>query len=474
MTTPEFRLAWFRLGTRKRAATRQDSAARPGARSGTDGAAPAVANAGGPDAVPSTGTRRGSWLRGFPVELCIVVLAALDVWLAMDDEIALGWNIQALAQDDPSLPHSIVLSAISCLALFARRRFPFITLLITVPGFFVGWAQLAAMVALWTLARRKQLAWQTIVGALLVAACRFVTWPPELFFEDSWRSHALDAIWSAIVAGLPVALGLLAAAREELAARYTELTQSRERERQLHAIAVREQERTRLARDMHDGVSHQVTLIAMQAGALKVAADDESTAQSADTIRQLSLRTLGELREMVGLLRSSATQQAGDGCQHDLSGLARLINESEVDAALLASELPEQLPAEVSSAAYRTVQEALTNVCKHAPGAAATVRVYHSDDQLHVHVRNTAASEAPSANLPSGGYGLAGLAERAEQLGGSFAAATLTSGGFELHASYPLGPNPSEPSSPADLAVRESTDAGAGTTTEPLSTAAAD
>ncbi|MQA07621.1 MAG: sensor histidine kinase [Pseudonocardiaceae bacterium] len=415
MTTPELTLGWLRLGGKGRV---------------SDGAG---ASRRGTLAIPPRA-------RGPLADVLAVVLSALDVWLAMPDEVAVQWKIQASAQDDPSLPHSIALSAVACLALLARRRFPFTTLLVIVPGFLIGWAQLAAMIALWTLARRKLLGWQTVAGAALVAISRFLMWPLDEFVALSWREHALDVMWSLVVAGLPVALGLLAAARQELDARYTELKRSKEREQRLHAIAVREQERTRLAREMHDGVSHQVTLIAMQAGALKVAAPDEPTEQSADTIRQLSLQTLSELREMVGLLRTNA-QQAENGCQLDPGTLDELAQNADVEVALHVQELPEHLPPEVSAAAYRTVQEALTNVYKHAPGANADVHVRVEQDVLLVEVLN-GAPENPPDSLPSGGYGLAGLAERAEQLGGSFHAAATDDGGFGVRVSYPLQPAP--------------------------------
>jgi signal transduction histidine kinase len=91
----------------------------------------------------------------------------------------------------------------------------------------------------------------------------------------------------------------------------------------------------------------------------------------------------------------------------------------------------------VSAAAYRTVQECLTNVHKHAPGAAATVRIHRDRDGLRVEVRNERSGQSVSG-LPSGGHGLTGLAERARLLGGSFETKDTEDGGFRVRARYPL------------------------------------
>ncbi|HEX2290986.1 MAG TPA: ATP-binding protein, partial [Pseudonocardiaceae bacterium] len=101
--------------------------------------------------------------------------------------------------------------------------------------------------------------------------------------------------------------------------------------------------------------------------------------------------------------------------------------------------MPEQLPAPVSQAAYRTVQEALTNVRKHAVGAAAAVRVVGQRDTLMVEVRNDPPHTRPSG-LPSGGHGLVGLRERTGLLGGTFHAGPTPEGGFRVEATYPIQP----------------------------------
>lgn len=346
-------------------------------------------------------------------------IAVLDVWLV-------------IPEDAPT--YSLTFSSIACAALACRRRFPFLTVLATIPGFFVGWSQLAAMIALGFLAYRKGMHWQTWVGAGLVIACRFVLWPwPEMLALD-WRQHVLDLIYGLIVAGMPVVLALLILARRDLSHRLAELDASRDRERRMHARAVRADERARLAREMHDVVSHEVTLIAMQANTLECAKTPDEVAAAAGTIRQLSTRTLEELRSLVGVLRSSTNEELPTP---RLTDLGALIRDVDVPVRLKVDNVPETLPTQVSAAAFRTVQEALTNVHKHAPGAAATVRVVADDDALHVAVRNDRPCQ-PSRSLPSGGHGLAGLAERALRLDGTFHARSTDDGGFEVRADYPI------------------------------------
>ncbi|HEY0454428.1 sensor histidine kinase [Actinophytocola sp.] len=351
-----------------------------------------------------------------------VVLAVLDVWLV-------------IPPDAPG--YSLWLSGAAVAAMVMRRHVPFLAVLVTVPGFLTGWSQLAAMVALGTLAKRRGWNWQLVVSSILVFCCYFIIWPLSEFAAMTWREHALDVIWGVIVAGMPVAIGLLITARQELSARIDDLATSRERENALYAETVRAAERAMLAREMHDVVSHQVTLIAMQAGALQVVTTDDAAKDTATTIRQLSTRTLEELRNLVGVLRSG---DAADGAQPGLDELGDLVRNFRSDAvpvALDVSAEPSRLPRSVSHAVYRTVQEALTNVRKHAAGARASVKVLAEHDTLLVEVRNGRAGARPPA-LPSGGHGLIGLRERAGLLGGTFQAGPTSEGGFRVSATYPL------------------------------------
>jgi signal transduction histidine kinase len=181
-------------------------------------------------------------------------------------------------------------------------------------------------------------------------------------------------------------------------------------------------------------VSHDITLIAMQAGVLAATPEAERAEQTAKVVRQLSTRILEELRSLVGVLRSSAED---DGPQPGIGELDQLVQGCEVPVHLTVDGVPEQLPAKVSAAPYRTVQECLTNVRKHAPGGAATVLIRGAGDILNVEVRNE-SPRRPVTPPPSGGHGLTGLAERARLLGGSCETAPTEDGGFRVRSSYPV------------------------------------
>ncbi|WP_440900134.1 sensor histidine kinase [Actinosynnema sp.] len=350
------------------------------------------------------------------LDVAAVAVAALDVWLRVLPE-AEGY--------------SRVLSGVAVLAVVFRRRCPFLVVLLTIPGFLFGWSQLAAMIALGTLAWLRPRSAQTAVGAGLVWFSRFFLWPVEEFLALPWTAHVHDAIYGGIVAGMPVAIGLLAHVRAELSARVRELAAGRERERALHARAVRADERARLAREMHDVVSHQVSLIAVQAGALRVTVRDPDAKQVAGNIRMLSTRTLNELRELVSVLRA-----ADEPPQPGVADLPQLL--LGTDVSLRVDGPVRDLPAPVSGAVYRTVQEALTNVRKHAEGASAAVVVVSDGERVSAEVRNGAPPDRGGAGLPSGCHGLVGLRERAALLRGRFHAGPTDDGGFVVRVDFPL------------------------------------
>jgi signal transduction histidine kinase len=363
--------------------------------------------------------RASSLARGITSDVIAVLIAVADVWALFPSK---------------AQTYNIVLSFVACVAMVFRRKWPFLAVLVTVPGYLAGWATVASMIALGTLAKRRQLHWLTWVGTGLVFIGAFVRWPLDEFIAQTWREHARWAIFAVIYSGMPLAIGLLISVRQELTTRLAQLAASRSREIRLQEETVRSAERARLAREMHDVVSHQVTLIAMQAGALQVSAHDDESRQAARTIRQLSTRTLEELRGLVGVLRSGL---GDDDAQPGLDELGALARDFDIKVTVAMEALPDRLPAPVSRAAYRTVQEALTNVRKHAVGAGASVRVVAQQDMLFVEVRND-RPRTLSAGLPSGGHGLVGLRERTGLLGGTFHAGPTPEGGFRVEATYPI------------------------------------
>ncbi|MGW7448588.1 sensor histidine kinase [Kitasatospora sp. NPDC054795] len=332
----------------------------------------------------------------------------------------------------------VALSTLAAVALFWRRRFPVTVLLLTMPGSFVDEIWLAPITAVYSVAAERPRPRIVIPCGVLFALVEFFHWPLPEGLLDLSRTTALDAIQAVMLAAGPAATGLLARTRRELAARLDELTRGQERESRLLAERVLISERGRLAREMHDVVSHQVSLISIQAGALQVSSPDPAAVTAARTIRELSVRTLDELRQMVGVLRGTGgLPDAPLAPQPRLADLPRLIEESGLtaDSELVPGDRP--WPEAVERAAYRTVQEALTNITKYAPEAAVHVRVRAKGRRLRVEVRNDAPPLHPTETLPGGGHGLVGLRERAQLLGGTLTAGPTPDGGFEVRAELP-------------------------------------
>jgi signal transduction histidine kinase len=398
-------------------------------------------------------------MRPSVVNAGVFLLCVLEA-LALRDHLP-GWQ----------LPGALATAGL----LTVRRRFPRTVMVLSLPSLAMGYLWLPVIFALCTLAARARHRWEPAAGALAVAAVSFAPWPWLGEISWDWQSTTLTTLFSGLLATAPAALGLLLRKRGELALRLAELTASREREQALAAEQAVTRERARLARDMHDTVVHHISLIALQAGALEATATDDAGRSMAAGVREHSCQALDELRHMLGLLRLPPTADAppavdappGTRWQPDtmrpsvtagadqapvppvpdvalphgpaLAELPRLIMAAgpwvrmDVDAEL--GDCPEP----VQQAAYRIVQEAVTNARKHAPGAEVEAALRRECGELRISVRNGPGT-APAHPLPSGGHGLLGLRERAALLGGTLYAAAEPDGGFLVRAWLPLCP----------------------------------
>ncbi len=216
------------------------------------------------------------------------------------------------------------------------------------------------------------------------------------------------------------------------------LTERAERERHLLAERARAEERGRLAGEMHDVVTHRVSLMVLQAGALRVTASDEATRRAAEELRAAGCQALEELRDLVGILRTAPEEDRTPSPD----GLAALVAEST--AAGVPTELIEVGDRSLASpvvgrTTYRVVREALTNVHQHACGARVTVTVAYDGGGVRVTVRNTRPSGSPDSALvrTGSGLGIAGLRRRIELVHGCLRAGPEPGGGFCVAAELP-------------------------------------
>lgn len=227
-----------------------------------------------------------------------------------------------------------------------------------------------------------------------------------------------------------------------LVRRHAELTrQLAERTHELDALRAQRardamlDERRRIARELHDVVAHTVSVMVVQAGGARAqAALDPARALAAlDQVEATGTETLAELRRLFGLLHPGAGRGLGD-----LDALVARTRAAGLDVTLSVTGSPAALAPDAALAAYRLVQEALTNTLKHAgPGAAATVDVIWSAAAVEVVVRDTGWGVAG----PRGDgtrRGLVGMRERVEQVGGQVAAGPCPDGGFEVRATVPV------------------------------------
>jgi signal transduction histidine kinase len=325
-----------------------------------------------------------------------------------------------------------VLSLLAAAALLIRRRFPVLAFALTVPGLFVGSAVVAGSIALFTLGERTDRRWLMLLAALVqfVGFSGFVG-PPQAPGEV-----VVSVVYALLFALGPLAVGLLVRTRLLLTEQLTAARTAREDERRQAAAVALSRERALLAREMHDVVAHQVTLIAVQAGAMQMAGRDEAERGFARTIRQLCVVTLQELRGMVQVLRASGGTDRQIAPQPVLADLPRLVAESGLDTRCEV-DLPDTLEQPLQRAVYRFVQEGLTNARKHAPGALVRVSGRLHGDEVLVDVVNGPA-QSDRLELPGSGLGLIGLGERASLLGGSMQSGPQPDDGFALHLRLPV------------------------------------
>ncbi len=206
-------------------------------------------------------------------------------------------------------------------------------------------------------------------------------------------------------------------------------------------------ERARISRELHDVVAHHISMIAVQAETARLTAPDlpAATAQRLRTIGDTARAGLTEMRRLLGVLREDTGEEAADRQpQPGLRQLNQLLDDardtSGAGTRLIVSGVPVSLDPGVELAAYRIIQEALTNSRRHAPGAAVDVELRYGDDGLRLRIRDNGPGPpgpAASAPVPAAGHGLLGMRERAAAVGGELTTGPAGGGGFAVTARLP-------------------------------------
>lgn len=394
-------------------------------------------------------TRAGwDWLRG-PEPWTRRMLAG-DLALAAVPAL-LGLGVEEL---DKGSGLRMLASAVAVVALtLLRRRLPAATLVIGAAlGAFLPGALLVTAVLGWSAGRR-------IVGvgraggaftAAFLASVGLSVW-----HEWSDMRPQLVIVFSTLMfLAMTVMPGLASrywTQRRTLLRALQERNGQLLRERAMVAGQARLRERQRIAQDMHDSLGHQLALISVHTGALEV--DPELTDRQREAVgvlRQASVAAMHELREVVGIMRDGVeapvpVEEAAQPAARGVAGIAGVVEAargSGTDVRLNTSGQPRPLAAACDHAAYRIVQEALTNAYKHAPGAPIAVELRYEDDSLVVEIANGPAAGPRDVEVVSGGQGLTGLRERARLVGGMVHAGEAEGGGFRVAGVLPYGAEP--------------------------------
>ncbi|WP_208630477.1 sensor histidine kinase [Amycolatopsis kentuckyensis] len=333
-----------------------------------------------------------------------------------------------------------------------RWRWPLVvTGIAVVPPLLLVSDSLAALIALAALATRFAGWWRWSAAALVFAATGLAVWrdasrPVDMSLIEAWISTETAGakligvvVTAAVYTAVPLTLGIV---------RYS-LTEKRRlaaEEAALRDQVARREEQARIAREMHDVLGHRLSLLSLQAGALEVTATaTPDAAEAAKTVRTTARQSLDDLRQVIGVLRGSGFADRAPGGpaeppQPTLADIPDLVTGArQAGLAVNVTILLDQAstaPAPLGTAAYRILQEALTNVLRHAPGAPAEVLVRGGPGPgLSVEVFNPLPPHpVPS---PGSGTGLTGVNERISLLGGALSAGPVDERTFGLRAWLP-------------------------------------
>ncbi|MFE4582383.1 sensor histidine kinase [Streptomyces chartreusis] len=336
-----------------------------------------------------------------------------------------------------------LLLAVSLLALVWRRRWPVAVTVVTGAAC-AGWAlyghigellNLPVIVALYTVAvqgDRRRTLWTGLIASFTSGAVAL--WVGNDVVNPQGLA-VLEMLWPLV----PLLLGEVVRTRRQLQAEYADRAARAEEDREREAARRVHEERVRIARELHDVVAHTVTAMTVQAGVALDAFDvrPEVARQAMRQVRAAGKEAVRELRATVTVLREPAGEPVDP--VPGLDRLAELVDRfagGTLEITLRQEGGSGGVRPVVGMAAYRIVQEALTNVVKHSGARCAVVSVVEDGDRLTVEVVDDGSSATSSA---TGGFGLVGMRERAVAAGGRIDCGPLAGGGFRVRAEFPAG-----------------------------------
>jgi signal transduction histidine kinase len=346
--------------------------------------------------------------------------------------------ITAGAHDDRTLL-GLLFGLAAVLPLLVRRRWPFFALAAVLAAAVASPvdAQFALPLAvmLYTIG-----SWRSSEATLVAAACVVAT---GLAYQQAGGPDLStgDLASTALLCGVAGGIGRYVSTRRARFDAMSERAERLDRERELLADRAVAEERVRIAQELHDVVAHNVSLIVVKAQALGATVPDERVAEATDGIADLGRQAMAEMHRTLKLLRAIGDDAAERAPQPGLANLDKLLEQSRaagLDVRLAVEGEPRELSQSLDLSAFRIVQEALTNVLKHAGPARASVTVGYRPQALELSVVDSgddAPGERP-AGVP-GGHGLVGMRERVAMFGGTLTARPRAGRGFEVNAVLP-------------------------------------
>jgi signal transduction histidine kinase len=370
-----------------------------------------------------------AWLGSPPAVDVLVVLA-----------VAVPTTGASLATREGKGPTWIVVlfALAATLPLLVRRRWPFAVLACILAAGVLSPASLPyaipLVVGIYTIGAHRS--WQATITAYCVVLAAALAYG----YGGGSRFGPVDVIPVGFLSAIAAGSGIYIGGKRRSITTLEEQTERMDREQRLLAERAVAEERVRISQELHDVVAHNVSLIVVQAQALGATAGDEHVREATDGIADLGRQTMAEMHRTLRLLRANndRPELAPLPGLADLDDLLARSRAAGLDVELAVEGAPRRLAQGVDLSAFRIVQEALTNVVKHAGRARTSVTVTYGPEALELTIADDGDGRRRGPATP-GGHGLIGMRERTALFGGSLTAGTAAGHGFVVRASLPYG-----------------------------------
>ncbi len=382
------------------------------------------------------------WLKAHPLWADIVLTAIL-----LSASVIAGLNVEAAGSERELGGLGWTLMILATIPVALRRTWPihamWAIIVATVPFWVLDYSDdplgPSLLIAIYSVAAHVERPASLRHGAAGIAVVLGVGTVGVLIPEEDLPWFALPAFL--VMFGTAWIIGDNLRTRRAYTLELERAAARTEAQRDAEAKRAVAEERTRIARELHDVVAHSMSVMVVQAGAARrvLDTDPQRAVDALTAIESTGRESLNEMRRILGVLRSDddTAELTPSPTLHDLARLVEQYEKAGLPVAVTVEGDASELPQSLGLSAYRVLQEGLTNTLKHAGPASAAVRLVYLPDKLEVHVSDD--GRGASAFKSGAGQGLVGMRERVEAFGGTLEAGPRTGGGFEVSADFPIG-----------------------------------